>query len=63
MRKYNYEFPISWGNVKISLFSRILFKSLSFLMMLNQKYFKSYKNKIDLEGTVFGDIKNANKLS
>jgi len=32
-------------------------------MRINQKYFKSYKNKIDREGTVFGDIKNANKLS
>lgn len=63
MRKYNYEFPILWGNVEISLFSRIYFKSLSLLMRINQKYFKSYKNKIDREGTVFGDIKNANKLS
>ena len=63
MRKYNYAFPIFWGNVEISLFSRIYFKSLSLLMRINQKYFKSYKKKIDREGTVFGDIKNANKLS
>jgi len=63
MRKYNYAFPVSWGNVRISFFSRIFFKLISLFMRINQKYFKSYKNKIDRKGTVFGDIKNANKLS
>ncbi len=51
------------GNVRISFFSRIFFKLISLFMRINQKYFKSYKNKIDRKGTVFGDIKNANKLS
>ncbi|MDA7578032.1 hypothetical protein N8692_00930 [Flavobacteriales bacterium] len=63
MRKYNYAFPVSWGYVRISFFSRIFFKLISLFMRINQKYFKSYKNKIDRKGTVFGDIKNANKLS
>ena len=56
LEKYNYSFPEEWGAVKIPLKSKLEFLVLGVLRKLNQKYFKKTKDKIALEGTIYGDI-------
>jgi hypothetical protein len=56
LEKYNYSFPEEWGAVKISFKSKLEFLVLGVLRKLNQKYFKKTKDKIGLEGTIYGDM-------
>ena len=56
IEKYNYSFPAEWGKVRLSIKSRIQFRVLSFLRKINQKYFKKNLEKLELEGTIYGDI-------
>ena len=56
LEKYNYSFPKEWGKVKIPLKSKLEFLILGFLRKLNQKYFKNHTDKIELEGTIYGDM-------
>ena len=56
LEKYNYSFPKEWGEVKIPLKSKLEFLILGFLRKLNQKYFKNHTDKIELEGTIYGDM-------
>ena len=56
LQKYNYSFPEAWGVVKVPLKSKIEFLLLGFLRKINQKYFKKHKQKIELEGTIYGDM-------
>ena len=56
LQKYNYSFPEAWGVVKVPLKSKIEFLILGFLRKINQKYFKKHKQKIELEGTIYGDM-------
>ena len=54
--KYNYSFPEEWGVVKTPLKSKLEFLILGVLRKINQKYFKTHTEKIDLEGTIYGDM-------
>ena len=56
LEKYNYSFPKEWGEVKIPLKSKLEFLILGFLRKLNQKYFKNHTDKIELEGTIYGNM-------
>ena len=56
LEKYNYSFPEEWGEVKVTLKSKIQFKILGALRKLNQKYFKKHTKKTSLEGTIYGDM-------
>ena len=56
MEKYNYSFPEVWGEVKTPLKSKLEFLVLGVLRKLNQKYFKNHSGKIELEGTIYGDM-------
>ena len=56
LKKYNYLFPESWGEVKIPLKSKLEFLILGVLRKINQKYFKKQTEKIGLEGTIYVDI-------
>ena len=56
LEKYNYSFPEEWGDVKVSLMSKIEFKVLRLLRRINQKYLKKPPDIIELEGTIYGDI-------
>ena len=56
LEKYNYSFPEEWGAVKTPLKSKLEFLVLGVLRKLNQKYFKKTKDKIALEGTIYGDM-------
>ena len=57
LEKYNYSFPPSWGKVKLSIKSRVQFKTLGFLRRINQKYFKKHPRRVGSQGTIYGDIK------
>ena len=56
MQKYNYSFPVLWGEVEIPLKSKLEFLILGVLRKLNQKYFKKYSNKIKSKETIYGDM-------
>tara|TARA_S200000501_G_C20774234_1_gene721953 strand:- start:382 stop:1164 length:783 start_codon:yes stop_codon:yes gene_type:complete len=56
LEKYNYSFPEEWGDVKVSLISKIQFKVLGLLRKINQKYLKKHPDIIEIEGTIYGDI-------
>ena len=57
LEKYNYSFPASWGKVKLSIKSRVQFKTLGFFRRINQKYFKNHPRSVGSQGTIYGNIK------
>ena len=61
LKKHNFLFPEDWGEVKLSVKSRVQFWSLGFLRKLNQKYIKKNTKKFVSEGTIYGDMQR-NKL-
>lgn len=56
LEKYNYSFPESWGEVRVSIKSKIQFLMLAILRRLNQRWIKKNTEKFGLEGTIYGDI-------
>jgi len=56
LSKYNYPFLECWGEVKVSLSSKLQFMILGFLRKVNQKYFKKLPNTTEIKGTIYGDI-------
>ena len=56
LSKYNYPFLECWGEVKVSLSSKIQFMILGFLRKLNQKYFKKLPRTAEIKGTIYGDM-------
>lgn len=56
LSKYNYPFLESWGEVKVSLSSKLQFIILGFLRNFNQKYFKKLPNTRQIKGTIYGDM-------
>tara|TARA_B100000795_G_scaffold28339_1_gene18759 strand:- start:904 stop:1692 length:789 start_codon:yes stop_codon:yes gene_type:complete len=59
-KKHNYYFPEEWGEIKISLKSKLEFLILGVLRKINQKHFKKQTDKTSLEGTIYGDIQRNN---
>ncbi len=56
LSKYNYPFLECWGEVKVSLSSKLQFMILGFLRKLNQKYFKKLPRTAEIKGTIYGDM-------
>ncbi|MDA8857855.1 sulfotransferase family protein [Flavobacteriales bacterium] len=56
LSKYNYPFLECWGEVKVSLSSKLQFMILGFLRKLNQKYFKKLPHTAEIKGTIYGDM-------
>ena len=54
--KYGYNFLAKWGKIKTPILSSIKFKILGFFRKINQKYFKKHSDKIEIEGTIYGDM-------
>ena len=56
LEKYNYSFPDSWGETRVSFNSKIQYWILAFLRRLNHRWFKKNTEKHGLSGTIYGDI-------
>lgn len=56
LEKYNYSFPESWGDVRVSKKSRFQFIVFGILRKINQRYFKKIPKRLSLKGTIYGNI-------
>ena len=56
LEKYNYSFPESWGDVRVSIKSRILFMLAAFFRRLKQKYFKKNAIRSGSKGSIYGQM-------
>lgn len=60
MKKYNLDFPINWGNVRVPLISRIKFNVLVFMRKRIKYNFLGKIKRKSIAGTIYGDLQRKN---
>ena len=56
MKKYNLDFPISWGNPSVPLISTIKFNVFLFMRKISKCAFSKKKKRKSIAGTIYGDL-------
>ena len=56
LEKYDYSFPVEWGEIKVSTYHKLKFKLISYLKKIKIKYFTIRKKKKSIKGSIYGNI-------
>ena len=56
LARYNYSFPVEWGQVNVPITSFIKFKIMGVLRRINEKFIKKHSGRKSISGTIYGDM-------